>query len=244
MQIAQMHHLAARHPGLYPEWTSEYVARGAPDRVTRRPSSPEPSSVSMPLAHANVMTDDLSLVAGMARGDERSAGMLYDRHGAVMYGLALRMVGEPADAEDVVLDAFAQAWREAERYEATRGSVIGWLTTIVRTRALDTIRARGRRSRMIDAAAVRLDEPAAMGEGVRAPDRAVEDSERAVAVSSALKMLPDAQRRAIELAFFEGLSHQEVAERLREPLGTVKTRIRLGMLKLRDALGGLAPEPA
>ena len=244
MQIAQMLTLAAPRAGLYPDGTSEYVARGAHDRVVRHPSNFEPHSVSIPLAPANVPTDDLSLVDAMARGDERSAALLYDRHGAVMYGLALRMVGEPADAEEVVLDAFAQAWREAERYDTSRGSVIGWLTTIVRTRALDTIRARGRRARMVDAATVRLDEPAAMGEGVPSPDRAVEDSERTVAVASALKTLPEPQRRAIELAFFEGLTHQEVAERLREPLGTVKTRIRLGMLKLRDVLGGLAPEPA
>ena len=161
-----------------------------------------------------------------------------------MYGLALRMVGEAADAEEVVLDAFAQAWREAGRYDTSRGSVLGWLTTIVRTRALDTIRARSRRAKMVDAASVRLDEPAAMGEPMPAPDRAAEESERAGAVSSALQLLPEQQRHAIELAFFEGLTHQEVAERLREPLGTVKTRIRLGMLKLRDMLGGLAPEPA
>ncbi|MEQ1689943.1 MAG: sigma-70 family RNA polymerase sigma factor [Gemmatimonas sp.] len=200
--------------------------------------------MSAPSLSANLTTDDLSLVVAMATGEERAAALLSDRHGAVMFGLAIRMVGEAADAEEVVLDAFAQAWREAVRYDTTRGSVLGWLTTIVRTRALDTIRARGRRARMVDAATTRLDEPAAMGEGAPLPDAAVEGAERAGAVSSALRSLPDPQRRAIELAFFEGLTHQEVAERLREPLGTVKTRIRLGMLKLRDMLGGFAPEPA
>ncbi len=201
-----------------------------------------------PAAFVNASTfvppDDLSLVAAMARGEESAAATLYDRHSAVMYGLALRMVGEAADADEVVMDAFAQAWRDAVRYDTSRGSVVGWLTTIARTRALDLIRARGRRSKMTDSAATQLDAPAAMGEGFRAPDQSVDEADRAAAVTSALRELPDAQRRAIELAFFEGLTHPEVAERLREPLGTVKTRIRLGMQKLRDMLSGIAPEGA
>lgn len=188
--------------------------------------------------------DDLALVAAMARREERAASMLYDRHSAVMFGLALRMVGETADAEDVVLDAFSQAWRDAARYDASRGTVAGWLTTIVRTRALDLIRARGRRARMMDTAGAQSDEPVAMGTGFAEPDRRVDEAERATAVSTALDVLPAAQRRAIELAFFEGLTHNEVADRLREPLGTVKTRIRLGMQKLRDMLGDIAPERA
>ena len=185
---------------------------------------------------------DVQLIVIMAQGDERAASTLYDRHGAVMYGLALRVVGEPADAEEVVLDAFAQAWRDASRYDTSRGSVGGWLTTITRTRALDLIRARGRRSKMTETATATLDEPAAMGSGFTAPDVHVLETERAVAVKTALDQLPVPQRQAIELAFFEGLTHHEVADRLREPLGTVKTRIRLGMQKLRDALSGLGPE--
>ncbi len=187
---------------------------------------------------------DVHLIAKMAQGEESAASVLYDRHGAVMYGLALRMVGEAADAEEVVLDAFAQAWRDAGRYDTSRGSVAGWLTTITRTRALDLIRARGRRAKATDIASATLDEPAAMGSGFAAPDVQVQETERSVAVKSALNQLPTSQRAAIELAFFEGLTHHEVAERLSEPLGTVKTRIRLGMQKLRDALSGLAPEAA
>jgi len=188
--------------------------------------------------------DDLTLVAAMARGEEQAASVLYDRHSAVMYGLALRVVGEGADAQEVVLDAFSQAWRDASRYDTSRGSVVGWFTTITRTRALDLIRARGRRARINDRVTTQLDEPAAMGEGFRSPDSLVDDADRAAAVTSALGELPEAQRRAIELAFFEGLTHHEVAERLREPLGTVKTRIRLGMQKLRDMLARIAPETA
>jgi RNA polymerase sigma-70 factor (ECF subfamily) len=189
-------------------------------------------------------TLDLDRVAAMARGEERAASELYDRHAPVMFGLAVRMVGESADAEEVVLDAFSQAWRDAARYDATRGTVAGWLTTIVRTRALDLIRARGRRAKLTEHAATDTESPAGMGEGFPDPDQRVVVGERATAITSAMGTLPDAQRRAIELAFFEGLTHHEVAERLREPLGTVKTRIRLGMQKLRDLLGSVAPEGA
>lgn len=187
--------------------------------------------------------DDLAVVEAMAAGDDRATGVLYDRHAPVMYGLALRLVTEPADAEEVVLEAFAQAWRDASRYMPSRGSVQGWLTMIVRSRALDAVRARTRRARTVDSAADDVnDAPVAMSAGSPAPDQLVEDTERSSALGAALRTLPDPQRHAIELAFFEGLTHQEVAERLREPLGTIKTRIRLGMLKLRDMLYVLAPE--
>jgi RNA polymerase sigma-70 factor (ECF subfamily) len=234
-------------PGLSRHLDTEYVERGlavrSPDRVERHGRV---SNTGFAISDV-LLTDvaepmDIQLIADMAQGDERAASMLYDRHGAVLYGLALRMVGEPADAEEVVLDAFAQAWRDAGRYDTSRGSVAGWLTTITRTRALDLMRARGRRAKMTDTATATLDEPVAMGSGFTAPDVQVQDTERAVAVKSALDQLPVPQRQAIELAFFEGLTHHEVADRLREPLGTVKTRIRLGMQKLRDTLAGLAPE--
>ncbi len=192
----------------------------------------------------NALEADAALVSAMARGDQQAAARVYDRHVATVFGLALRMLGEVADAEEVAVDVFAQAWREAARFDGTRGSVVGWLTTIARTRSLDMIRSRKRRDRATDSAGTMLDAPAAMGEGFKRPDALVEDADRASAVSLALRALPDTQRDAIELAFFEGLTHPEVAERLREPLGTVKTRIRLGMHKLRDSLAGLASERA
>jgi RNA polymerase sigma-70 factor, ECF subfamily len=203
----------------------------------------------MPVTHANApmpapVPPDHDLVAAMAHGDERAATVLYDRYAAAMFGLALRVVTESADAEEVVLDAFAQAWRDAARFDGARGSVLGWLTTITRTRALDLIRARGRRAKATDAASAALDEPAAMGAGYAAPDALVQEVETSVAVQGALQQLPVPQRQVIELAFYEGLTHHEVAERLQQPLGTVKTRIRLGMLKLRESLSALAPERA
>ncbi len=239
----------AQYTGLSQGWETQYVpraftrSRATPALSLQHPQQFQPDLLRHVQAFSPGNTD-ADLVAAMARREERAAATLYDRHSAVMFGLALRMVGETADAEDVVLDAFSQAWRDAERYDGTRGSVAGWLTTIVRTRALDMIRARGRRVRMLDTAGAQTDEPVGMGTGFAEPDRRVDDADRVTAVAAALDILPPAQRRAIELAFFDGLTHNEVADRLREPLGTIKTRIRLGMQKLRDVLVDMTPERA
>jgi RNA polymerase sigma-70 factor, ECF subfamily len=181
--------------------------------------------------------DDGELVAQAARGDERAVGRLYDRYGAVLYAVAYRIVGQRADAEEVVLEAFAQAWRDAPRFEAGRGSVAGWLTMIARSRALDLVRARSRRERITaSAAADRPETSPAMGDFRADPARALDHDERRRQVQQALSLLSPPQRQAIELAYFEGLSQSEIAERLQEPLGTVKTRVRLGMQKLRECL--------
>jgi RNA polymerase sigma-70 factor (ECF subfamily) len=182
-------------------------------------------------------TVDGVLVARAARGDDRAIGQLYDRYGAVLYAVAYRIVGQRADAEEVVLEAFAQAWRDAARFDAERGSVAGWLTMIARSRALDLVRARGRRERMTaNAAADRPDVPPAMSAFRSDPAGALDHDERRRQVQQALDTLSPPQRQAIELAYFEGLSQTEIAERLQEPLGTVKTRVRLGMQKLRECL--------
>jgi RNA polymerase sigma-70 factor, ECF subfamily len=182
-------------------------------------------------------TSDTDLVSRAADEDERAMAELYDRYGQVLYAVAYRIVGQRADAEEVVLDAFAQAWREATRFEAARGSVAGWLTTIARSRALDLVRARSRRERITaNAAAERSDSAPAMGGWRVDPSSGVEHAERRTQVQLALESLSPPQRRAIELAFFEGLSQSEIADLLQEPLGTIKTRVRLGMQKLRESL--------
>ncbi|MEP6778521.1 MAG: sigma-70 family RNA polymerase sigma factor [Gemmatimonadaceae bacterium] len=181
--------------------------------------------------------NDASLIEAMAGGDQRAAAQLYDRHSGVLFALAVRIVGEGADAEDVVLDAFTQAWNNAKTYSAERGSVLGWLTTIARTRSLDVVRARGRRAKAVETASRSMgDDPIAVAGAAASASDIVEQKERASAVTSAMAVLSGQQRYAIELAFFEGLTHSEIAEKLGEPLGTIKTRIRLGMLKLRDVL--------
>jgi RNA polymerase sigma-70 factor (ECF subfamily) len=180
---------------------------------------------------------DGELVARAASGDERAIGALYDRYAAVLYAVAFRILRERADAEEVVLESFAQAWRDAARFDDARGSVAGWLTTIARSRALDSVRARSRRERAASAAAHEgVELTPAVGEFQSDPARLIELDERRRQVRAALAALTPPQRQAIELAYFEGLSQSEIAERLHEPLGTVKTRVRLGMQKLRESL--------
>lgn len=182
---------------------------------------------------------DRVLAARIAGGDERALGELYDRHCAPVYALAYAIVGERADADEVVADAFGQVWRTAEQYDPARGGVAAWLATITRTRALDLLRARGRRARAIERAAHLSDEGlaapiAAVG---NAPDRGPELDETRRLVRTSLAELPEPQRRVIELAYFGGLSQNEIAAALREPLGTVKTRMRAALERLRTALG-------
>jgi RNA polymerase sigma-70 factor (ECF subfamily) len=185
---------------------------------------------------------DAALVEAMSRGNQAAAAALYDRHGDMLFGIALRIVRERADAESVVMEALMQAWRNAVNYDATRATVAGWLVTLVRTRALDFLRSRGRRERLAEAA--QRSGEAGDTAAVEMPqvEERLDESSRAVVVNRALGALPDMQRNCIELAFFEGLTHSEIAERLGQPLGTVKTRIRLGMTKLRDALSTIVGE--
>lgn len=188
---------------------------------------------------------DLDLVRRMANGDESAVAQLYDRYGTVLYAVAYRIVGQKADAEEVVMEAFAQVWRDAGRFEAARGSVAAWLTMISRSRALDQIRGRDRRERLNSSAArEEQSQPPAMGHWGADPGYQAEQTERQKRVAEALQSLSPVQRQAIEMAYYDGLSQSEIAERLNEPLGTVKTRVRLGMLKLREALRPYYYEPA
>ena len=191
--------------------------------------------------YSHSQAPDRALVARMATGDERALGDLYDLHGSMTYALAVAIVRERADADEVVADAFGQAWRSAPQFDPSRGSVAAWLATITRTRALDLVRARGRRSRALERAA-RADADglaAPLGQAPAAPDRGAERGEVQRLVQRSLADLPEPQRRVIELAYFGGLTQTEIAAELQEPLGTVKTRIRAGMDKLRSSLASL-----
>jgi RNA polymerase sigma-70 factor, ECF subfamily len=210
--------------------------------LTSGPDRPSMEPIATPL-HAGERPDS-DLIARAAGADERAMAELYDRYGQMLYAVAYRIVGQRADAEEVVLDAFAQAWRDATRFETSRGSVAGWLTTIARSRALDLVRARTRRERITaSAAAERPDTSPGMGGWRADPSSGVDLAERRRRVQLALEALSPPQRRAIELAYFEGLSQSEIAALLHEPLGTIKTRVRLGMQKLRESLRPFYFEP-
>jgi len=179
---------------------------------------------------------DIRCIKEMAAGDASGLSAIYDRHSTAVYSLALRIVREESEAEDVVQEVFAQAWRQAGRYDARRGSVIAWLLIMTRTRAIDRLRMRqARPDRQSTPDPAVLEQLPAASADPASGMVAQEDAQR---VRQALDALPLLQRMAIELAFFEGLTQSEIAERLEQPLGTVKTRIRLGLLKMRDALGG------
>ena len=191
---------------------------------------------------APTQNDDAPLIEAMMRGDHGAMSTLYDRYAPGVMGLALRITRERADAEEVVVDTFAQVWRDATRFQAERGSVASWVATIARSRALDLLRARARRRHLDVAAEAEVSvAPPAMGAGTPSPIADLLADERFRRVQAALDILPAPQRAPIELAYFEGLSQSEIAQRLDEPLGTVKTRTRLGLRRLRELLAPLGP---
>lgn len=189
------------------------------------------------MAISPAVVADRDLVTRMSEGDEGAVGTLYDRYGKTMYAIAYRILGDRDDAEEVVMDALAQAWRSSGTYSADRGSVAAWLVVLARSRALDRLRSRGRQALAVDRAVELEPEGAlAMGRPEEAASHAAELGERRERVKAALHALPDPQRVCIELAYYEGLTQSEIAERLAEPLGTVKTRMRLGLIRLRESL--------
>ena len=171
------------------------------------------------------------LLGSMAKRDEAALGALYDAAIGRVYGFALRIVNQPGAAEEIASDVFLQAWREAGRYDSTRAKVMTWLLMICRSRALDWLRARESNEVLHDAPETLVDEP----EGERsAPPDLLEAIESAHALHAALAKLAPIQRQLLSLAFFRGLSHQEIALHADLPLGTVKSHIRRAVEAMRD----------
>ncbi|HEX8186313.1 MAG TPA: sigma-70 family RNA polymerase sigma factor [Blastocatellia bacterium] len=184
--------------------------------------------------------DWVSLIKKVADGDQSAVATLYDSTSRLVFGLILRIVADRATAEEVLLDVYTQVWRQASSYDRARGAPLAWIMTIARSRAIDRLRSgkhdqQGKES---------LDTIGEVSSDTVNPEEATVNSERQRMVRSALDSLSPEQREVIELAYFSGLSHSEIALRLGHPLGTVKTRTRLGMMKLRDllkpAIGGHA----
>jgi RNA polymerase sigma-70 factor (ECF subfamily) len=179
---------------------------------------------------------DEAVVRRLADHDATALADLYDRHARSVFSLALRIVRDQADAEEVVQDVFGQAWRQAGRYSRDRGAVRAWLLNMTRSRAIDLLRAR--QARPGASAADPTAALAALPDPRPAPDVQAFAAQAVGALRRALDALPATQRLAIELAYYEGLSQTEIAERLEQPLGTVKTRIRLALIRLREAMAG------
>ena len=217
------------------------AARGARN-VVRDPRPSDELPVAQLVADraetAARAADDVALVQAMAAGDERALGALYDRWSAAVRALGLHMLRDRDEADAVTEETFWQAWRQADRYDAGRGAVSGWLLTIARSRSLDRLRARARsREDATPATDAAFDAAAARDDaGLAAPDEMVEAADRRAVVAAVLRELPAEQREAVTLAYFAGLSQSEIAERTGQPLGTVQTRIRLALRKLRDQL--------
>jgi RNA polymerase sigma-70 factor (ECF subfamily) len=170
----------------------------------------------------------------IAQGDQHALATFYDESSSLVYALALRILGDAADAEEATLDVYTQVWRTAATFDAARASAASWLAMLARSRAIDRLRSGAGRRREEP-----LDELRPLPAGEEHPEEASFLSQRRRLVHAALQALSPEQRQAIELAFFSDLSHTELAARLGQPLGTVKTRIRLGMMKLRTLLAGV-----
>ncbi len=181
-------------------------------------------------------TIDPKLIARVVKGNHQAFSQLYDQSSALLYSMAVRILGSREDAADLLQEVYLEVWRKVVRYDVGRGTPIAWLITLTRSRAIDRLRAQGVRGRHQTGGPQNV-ASTSTGEGQN-PHlfEAQADQELRGLVSGALAAMSQPQQQAIELAYYEGLSHAEIASRLNEPLGAVKTRIKLGMSKLRDSL--------
>lgn len=178
--------------------------------------------------------DDRALLRAVADRDREALQQLYARHSAVLFAFALKILSDRTEAEDVLQEIFIQIWRTSSSYNAGRGKPLGWFIMLTRSRAIDRLRSRKTRVHLTESAAKEgspSNEPATPADDANA-------SEAQRAVRGALNALPAEQRVPIEMAYFKGLTQFEIAQQLSQPLGTVKTRMRVGMVRLREQLGG------
>lgn len=180
---------------------------------------------------------DAELMRRMGRSDREAFAQLYDRFSRPLYATAVRILSNSAEAEDIVQDVFLALWEKAAAFDSSRGSAFAWAVTLTRNRAIDRVRLRKRRSELLAETTAEDAGTQPSGTGPDSADDLVA-REQAGAVRAAVAALPAEQQRAVELAFFGGFTQQQIAEKLSEPLGTVKARIRRGLLRLRDTLGG------
>lgn len=215
---------------------SQFFACSAEPRDRGRLPHPNPMSESGPTEQPDERhAVDALLLKRVAAGDRAAFSELYDRFSKPLYSTAVRILTDTAEAQDVVHDAFVSLWDKANTYESSRGTAFSWALTLTRNRAIDRLRSRRRRAELLENSApsdLGLDENSS---GPSADDSA-DTSDQAAAVRAAVESLPPDQQSALKLAFFGGLTQEEIAARLSTPLGTIKARIRRGLLKLRERL--------
>lgn len=206
--------------------------------------SPAPARMSPPPAAPTDYTADaardVALLRRIADGDQTALASLYDHYSRPLFALAVRILNDSREAEDIVHDGFLSVWEKARDFDHVKGAPFSWIVTMVRNRAIDRLRSRKRRAELLAASApadLGYDESLSANEAAESAER----SESSAAIRQAVHTLPPEQRQALELAFFSGLTQQEIAARLQQPLGTIKARIRRGLLKLRDLVS--PPQP-
>lgn len=178
---------------------------------------------------------DVALLKAVSASDEAALGQIYDRYRLILFGVLMRILNNRAEAEDVLQEVFLQVWRRAADFDETRGKPFTWLVTLARSRGIDRLRSLASRERVAMAGANEASE-----EVSDAATDAIRSEQRGV-VNSALSQLPEEQKRPLMLAYFDGLTQSEIAAQLGAPLGTVKTRMRSGMMKLRELLSAERP---
>lgn len=185
--------------------------------------------------HQPAMEDDIELLRSISEGDRQAFSCFYDRHCKLLFAIAFRILNDQREAEDALQEAFVQIWEKAVSYNPALGKPFSWAVTLTRNKAIDHLRASQRRSKLMEQASTEM---LAGTAGSATANEGRHGRENAELITSAVAELPQDQRKAIEMAFFSGLTQNEISETLQEPLGTIKARIRRGMLKLRDRLEG------
>ncbi len=206
-------------------------------RLGGKPGGPQLGYIkTRPVNHPPNTPDEVELLRRIARQDRQAFAQLYDRYAGVLFATAFRVVNDHEEASDVLQEVFVQIWEKSAAFDPALGKPFSWALTLTRNRAIDRLRAVRRRYRFLEEITQEMEEPA---DHHTAGDELF-GRERALLIRAAVEALPLEQRQAIEMAFLGGQTQYEIAEALKQPLGTIKARIRRGMLKLRDRLKGLS----
>jgi RNA polymerase sigma-70 factor (ECF subfamily) len=202
----------------------DLIATASQSFLTKRVNEPE------------TRIQDIALLRRIGAKDRDAFAEFYDKYSTLLFSIASKILNNAAEAEDVLQEAFMQIWEKAGNFDPKLGQPLGWAVTLVRNRAIDRIRASQRRTLLAKEAGVEFE---IATKSTETANETVTSQEKAKLIHTAMVDLPAEQRRAIEMAFFSGLTQNEISEKLKEPLGTIKARIRRGLLKLRDQLEGL-----